>query len=236
MISSIPKWVTNLVSSSMLPNVKVLDVSAISPQIKRIRFQGNISKWHFVIGYACVIRVSETEFRNYTIAHYNMQNETFDIIFHIHGNGVGSRYIDNLKIGDEIFIGPPRGKKLYNKSGKQQLFFGDETSFGVASALLPLLKDNNQLFQFYFELDHANRNVPEQLGLENFTVFPKDNFFRNEKLIENLPVFQTKEWGAAYYILVGNAKSVQSFRKALKKLAKVNVYSQGYWLEGKKGL
>lgn len=236
MISSIPKWVSNLFGSTMQPNVKVLEIACISPQIKKIRFQGNISKWNFEIGYASVIRVSETEFRNYTVANYNRAEGTFEIIFHIHGNGVGSRYIDHLKIGDEVFISPPRGKKLYNKNGKQQCFFGDETSLGVASSLLPLLKGNNQRFQFYFELDETNKNVPQLLGLENYTVFPKNNSFQNENFLANLPLFQTNEWATANYMLVGNVKSVQAFRKTLRNLTRGTTHSQGYWLEGKKGL
>lgn len=84
MISSIPKWVSNLFGNTMRPNVKVLETSYISPQIKRIRFQGDISKWSFQIGYASVVRVSETEFRNYTIANHNKEKGVFEIIFHIH--------------------------------------------------------------------------------------------------------------------------------------------------------
>lgn len=236
MISSIPKWVSNLFGNAMRPNVKVIETIYISPQIKKIRFQGEISKWSFQIGYASVVRVSETEFRNYTVAYHDKEKGIFDIIFHIHGNGIGSKYINALNLNDELFISPPRGKKLYNKDVKQQLFFGDETSLGVAFALLPFLKRNNHQFQFYFELDEVSKNIPELLGLENYTVFPKNNLFRNENWISNLPLFKTDEWNTTNFALVGNVKSVQTFRKVLKDKIQGNIYSQGYWLEGKKGL
>jgi len=235
MISSIPKWVSSLFGNTMRPNVKVIETSYISPQIKKIRFQGDISKWSFRIGYANVVRVSETEFRNYTVADHDKEKGIFEIIFHIHGNGIGSKYIDALQTNDELFISPPRGKKMYDKNVKQQFFFGDETSLGVALALLPLLKKNNHQFQFYFELDEKNKSVPELLGLENYNTFPKNNS-RNEKWISNLPLFQTDEWNTANFALVGNVKSVQTFRKVLKDKKQGNIYSQGYWLEGKKGL
>ncbi len=236
MISSIPKWVSNLFGSSLRPNVKVMETQYISPQIKRIRFQGDISKWSFTIGFASVVRVSETEFRNYSIACYDKENGLFDIVFHIHGKETGSQFVNNLKTGDELFISPPRGKKLYHPNRKQQFFFGDETSLGVAYALLPLLKKNNHQFQFYFELDEVNATIPKLLELENYTVFPKNSSFRNEKWISNLPLFKTNEWAAANFALVGNVKSVQTFRKVLKDKTRGNIYSQGYWLEGKKGL
>ncbi len=236
MISSIPKWVSNLFGSTMRPNVKVVETHYICPHIKRIRFQGDISKWSFKIGYASVVRVSETAFRNYTIAYYDKATGLFDILFHIHGNEIGSQFIDNLKTHDELFISRPRGKKLYDSSIKQQFFFGDETSFGVAYALLPLLKKNNHHFQFYFELDEMNAIIPKLLKLENYTVFPKNSSFRDEKWISNLPLFNTDEWNTANFALVGNAKSVQIFRKVLKDKTQGSIYSQGYWLEGKKGL
>lgn len=236
MISTIPKWMIGLFGNKLSPNVKVVETAFLSLQVKKIRFQGDLSEWDFSIGYASVIRVSETEFRNYTVAYHDKESGVFDIIFHIHGNGVGSKFIDSLQVSDELFISPPRGKKLYEQNEKQQFLFGDETSLGVACALLPLLKKNNHQFQFYFELDETNKSVPELLELENYTVFPKNNSFRNEKWIAALPLFQTHEWNTANFALVGNVKSVQTFRKVLKDKKRGNIYSQGYWLEGKKGL
>ncbi|RZJ68922.1 MAG: siderophore-interacting protein, partial [Flavobacterium sp.] len=43
-------------------------------------------------------------------------------------------------------------------------------------------------------------------------------------------------WNTTNFALVGNVKSVQTFRKVLKDKMQGNIYSQGYWLEGKKGL
>jgi len=234
MISSIPKWVSHLFGNTMLPNVKVLEVHNISLKIKKIRFRGDLSKWDFHTGYASVIRVSETEFRNYTVAYHDRVKGFFDIIFHIHGNAIGSRFIDDLKPGDELFVSAPRGKKMYESDGVKQFIFGDETSLGLACAFIPVL--NQHQFQFYFELDAANKNVPLLLGLENFTVFPKNGSFQNENWINDLPVFKTAGWQDANFVLTGNAKSVQNFKKVLKKWDAGKIATQGYWLEGKKGL
>jgi NADPH-dependent ferric siderophore reductase len=236
MISSIPKWIGDLFGNAMRSNVKILETNYIKPQVKKIRFQGDIAKWSFQIGYASVVRVSETEFRNYTVAYHDTKSGIFDIVFHIHGNGVGSDFANNLNVGYEIFISPPRGKKLYDPSVNKQFVFGDETSLGIACSLLPLLKQNQHHFQFYFELDEENKNVPELLEIENCTIFPKNGLFKNENQINDLPVFQIAEWQTANYILTGNVKSVQTFRKVLKSKTKGGINSQGYWLEGKKGL
>jgi NADPH-dependent ferric siderophore reductase len=219
----------------MQPNVKILETNYISSHIKKIRFQGDITKWNFHVGQASVIRVSETEFRNYTVAYHDTEG-IFDIVFHIHGNGVGSKYINDLKAGDEIFISPPRGYKYYDKSVEKYFILGDETSLGLTCSFLSILKQNMHQFQCYFELDEENKNVPALLGLENCMVFSKNDTFKNETNINDLPVFQTAEWQTANFILTGNVQSIQTFRSVLKRRTTGKITTQGYWLEGKKGL
>ncbi|MCE7057960.1 FAD-binding oxidoreductase [Algoriphagus sp. AGSA1] len=236
MISSIPKWVGNLFEGALRPNMKVIETSYIRRRIKLVRFQGDIAKMDFQIGYANVIRVSETELRNYTVALCDTKNGILDFLFHIHGNGVGSEYIDTLEVNDEVYISPPRGKRLFSPEIKQQLFFGDETSIGIACSALPVLKKNKHQYHFFFELGDENRDVPQLLEIDNVTVFSKKETFRNELWVRDLSIFQTPDWKQASFVLTGNVKSVQTFRKVLKDKTIGKIRAQGYWLEGKKGL
>lgn len=238
MISKLPKWLADLTekSDSFMPSMKILETTYISSNIKKIRFQGDLSRMNFEIGFANVIRVNDTEFRNYTSAYHNKDEGIIEIIFYINGNGAGSKLISNLTTGDELRISIPRGKNFYNPRLKQQFIFGDETSLGMACSIQPLLKENDHQYQFYFELDKENSNIPNLLGLDNSTVFIKNNAFRNEEWLENLPIFNNIHWNEASFILTGNVKSVQTFRKVLKNRTNGKIYSQGYWLEGKKGL
>ncbi len=236
MISRMPKWIGDWLESAAGPRVTVLETAYLKPAIKKIRFQGNISKMDFIIGGASVIRVSETEYRNYTIAWHDIDKGILEIIFHVHGNGVGCRYLNALKTGDELFISSPRGRAAYDPKAKQHFLFGDETSLGLACSLLPVLKQNGHQFQCYFELDEENKNIPELLDFENCTIFPKNGSFNNEKWINDLPVLKKTDWQAANFVLTGNVKSVQSFRKVLKSRTSGKIFAQGYWLEGKKGL
>lgn len=238
MISKLPKWAADLTerSASIMLEMQILETTDISPDIKKIRFQGDLSRMNFQIGYANLIRVNNTEFRNYTTAYHDTEKGILDIIFHIHGNGVGSRYINTLATGDELCISLPRGKNFYDPGIKQQFLFGDETSLGIACALQPILKKNKHPYQFYFELDEENRNVPELLGLKNCMIFLKNSSFRDKKWIRNLPVFHTSYWSEANFMLTGNAKSVQVFRKVIKEKTSGKIFAQGYWLKGKKGL
>lgn len=236
MISKMPKWIGDWLESAVGPRLTVLAAVYLTPTIKQIRFKGDISKMTFLIGGASVIRVSDTEYRNYTISGYDIDKGILEIIFHLHGNGVGSFYTDALKPGDQLHVSSARGRAVYDPKVKQYLIFGDETSLGLACSLLALLRKNEHDFHFYFELDQQNEYAPKLLNFNNYTVFPKNGFFKDEKLIKELPLFQSVGWQAANFVLTGNARSVQMLRNALKKGATGKVFAQGYWLEGKKGL
>lgn len=236
----VSKWLADAVENLMASKMPLMTVTAtdyINPYIKSIRFEGNLSGLNFQLGYAIGLRVSDTEMRNYTASFSDTEEGILKITTHLHGTAPGSLFMDNLEIGNQIRITIPRGKKMYDECVERQLIFGDETSLGLACAFQPVLQQNNHQFQFYFELDKENENIPQLMGLENYTVFPKYRTFRTEHLIDDLPILQTSEWQTANFILTGNANSIQTFRKALKRY-KISgkIYSQAYWAEGKSGL
>ncbi|MBL1281238.1 MAG: oxidoreductase [Fluviicola sp.] len=233
-----PKWALDIAERLMpkLPLMVVSDTEFLSPSVKRIRFKGDFNKLNFQVGSYMDFRVSDTEIRKYTVSYVDTKKGVLEFIAHLHGEASGSQFISHLQVGDKIKINQPRAYKYYIESIKNQVIFGDETSLGLACSFLPLLKQNSHQFQFYFELDEANKNLPKLLNLENYTVFPKNESFRNEKWISNLPVFQESEWQEANFVLTGNVKSTQAFRRVLKNKTKSRVFLHGYWLEGKKGL
>jgi len=237
---SAPKWVFDIIErlfTSKLPLMEVVDIAFLSPEVKKIRFKTDFSGLTFKTGDYMDFRVSDTDVRRYTISYVDIENGMLEFIVHLHGKAIGSQYMGNLKIGDKININQPRGHKCYDESAGKYVIFGDETSLAIACSLFTVLKQNQHSFQFYFELDEANKNVPRLLGLENCTVFSKNKLFRNEEWIKDLPLFKTEEWKTANFVLTGNVKSVQIFKKVLKNSGVTGkIFSQGYWLEGKRGL
>jgi len=236
---SIPKWINdafeNLLSSKF-PLVEVTNTEYFSPSVKKICLKGDFKKLDFQIGYYIEFRVNDTEYRRYMISHGDSENGFMEIIAHLHGEAPAVKFLHKLMKGSKAIVIPPRGNKWYNESVVKQLIFGDETSLSLACSFLPVLKKNKHQFQFYFELDEENKEVPELLGLENYTIYPKNGSFRNEKWVGDLPIFKTADWQNANFVLTGNVKSVQTFRKVLKNTATGKIFSKGFWLEGKNGL
>ena len=234
-----PKWVLDVVEKIFipkLPQMKVAETELLSPTVKRIRFNGDFKSLIFKPGSYMDIRVSDTEVRRYSAAFSDTKNGIMDFIVHLHGAHPGSEFMKRLNVGDKINTSIIKPHKCYTETAKKYVVFGDETSLALACSVFSVFKENKDEFQFYFELDEENKNVPELLKLENYTVFPKDGSFSNEKWVQNLPVIQKEEWKEANFILTGNAKSVQTFRKAVKSNTSAKIVAHGYWLEGKNGL
>lgn len=235
-----PKWFNDTVEtllSSKMPMVRVTETEYLSAFIKRIRLQGDLKGWNVQPGYATAVRISDTEYRNYTPAFTDVEKGIVDLIVHLHSDAPGSRYMNNLFAGDELKLLMPRGKKVYSEDVKQYFFFGDETTLALACALNEKLKKNSRLLQFYFELDAENKNIPGILGLDNYSVFSKNKTFADVELVKELPLAQTPYWKNASYIVAGNATSVQTVRRALKQLAvSGSIIAQAYWAAGKIGL
>jgi NADPH-dependent ferric siderophore reductase len=236
---SAPKWLFDFIDRYLLADRSLMVVSAtkmLSPSVKQISFKGDFKKLAFKVGYYMDFRVADTEVRRYTISHIDLKNGTIDFVAHIHGDAPGSQLMNRFKPGDIFTINTPRGNKYYDEAVEKYVIFGDETSLALACSFLPILLKNKHTFQFYFELADENKDVPALLNLKNYTVFPKNELFRDETSLSNLPIFQTNDWQHATFVLTGNATSVQTFRKVIKKNTSAKVITHGYWLEGKRGL
>jgi len=236
-----PKWINDAVEKmvpSMMRTVKVENTVYLNPAIKRVCLKGNFSGLSFDPGYTISFRVNATDSRHYTVSYTNPSEGIIEFIAHIHGDAVGANYIAGLEPGnEEIKLTVLGSDRHYNPYVQKQLVFGDETSLGLMSGFLPLLKKNNHQFKFFVELDDDNRNIPSILGLENCTGFSKHDVFRDREKISELSIFKNEDWSGANVILTGNVTSIQNFKKVLKaNNHRGKIYVKGYWLEGKKGL
>jgi len=234
------KWIGDFmetVMDSKMPKFEVVNIISISTNLKKLTFRGDLTGGDFQPGCAVIIRVNDTDYRNYTPCNVDVQKGIFDILFYLHGNAPGTNFVEKLRLGDEIRISSPRGHRYYDPSVKKFVMFGDETSLGLAISLQQLMKMNKKDYQFYFELDTANLNLPELLSLEHATILHKRNKVDITHWLDQFPKNHDSGWIAANFILTGNVTSIQILRKHLKNEGITGKLStQGYWLEGKRGL
>lgn len=219
--------------------VNVSATTMLSENIKLIRFKGHFPQVKFKTGQAIIIRIDDTNYRNYTPSKWNSEEGWFEVIFHIHKNGPGSYFVENLRPGDQLTVGMPRGFDFFKREEKYQFFFGDETCMSVFKSFQYEINARENNYLGIMELDPVAMEVPNHLGLLVDTV-PK-SLHKAEFAIDILHKLDSSIWELwkdGYFYLMGNAKSIQAFRKALKEkgVSNKNIYTQPYWAEGKIGL
>lgn len=222
----------NLLASKFL-EVQVTAVSYPAPGVKKVRFEAPCSRMDFYIGYAVAFRVSALDFRNYTPV--MVDDDAFEIVFHLHGKGPGSLFAGGLQTGDSLKMLMPRGKKMY-RSAAAHYVFGDETSLGLTLAIVQEAKARQQAFTGLLELEDGNREAPEQLQLP-LAVIPKDSHHKMAAVLDAHFAAGAVPAAGMYY-LTGNARSIQVFRGLLKErgVGSSQILTQPYWAEGKRGL
>ena len=236
---SAPKWLFDTLEflTPKLPLIEVVETVFLSKSVKKICFKGDLKDIQFAIGSFIDFRVNDTEARRYSVSYSDTEKGLFEFIIYLNGKGCGSSFMANVKVGDKIVMYKPRGiSRYYNKIARSFVIFGDETSLALAISFLPVLKENKQQFLFIFELDEENKDVPKLLGLENCLIFPKNFLSNKQEWVGKLPVIDTPDWQEAKFVLTGNTKSAQLFRKIIKENTNGTVYLHGYWMAGKKGL
>lgn len=181
-----------LTFSSKICTVGVSSILTISPSVKTITFKGTFPNVKFRIGQAIIIRVDDTNYRNYTPSKWDSKSGTFEVIFHIHGNGPGSHFINNLKPGDQITVGMPRGFNIYKQEVKYQFFFGDETCMSVFKSLKDEINSDGNNYLGVLELDTVSMEVPNTIGLMMDTVPKSGN--KAEFAIEKMNKLDDKIW------------------------------------------
>jgi len=225
--------------SGQLRKVTVSEVIYLNPYLKKITFKGDLKNITFKTGQAIFLRVDATNFRNYTPSSWNSDTGTCEVIFHLHGNGPGSTYVAGLKINDELNIGLPRGFDFYKKDYKYHFFFGDETSLGFFKSLKHVIEANGQNYTGVLELNPVSIHSQLDFGC-TLDVVPTSEQKAQHALVflGSLHESVWQLWKNGMFYLMGNAASIQNFRKALKVkgVSSRNIITQPYWMEGKIGL
>jgi NADPH-dependent ferric siderophore reductase len=229
--------VEGLLKSHFRP-VVATQIEDYSSSLRKVRLLGDFKGLVAEPGYAVGFRVNERAFRNYTPFLFDEEQGFCDILFHLHGNGPGSKFVSEMKEGDPMRILVPRGRTIYRKHLSHHVVIGDETALGLALSLRAEAAKQQHSCVTIFEVDDSS--VMAELQLYGH-VLPKDGLNKAGQIRQR--IFQQQEDNGisladtGFYI-AGSADTMRLVRSELKHLnipAK-NVFSQAYWAEGKTGL
>ncbi|MCB9797145.1 MAG: siderophore-interacting protein [Alphaproteobacteria bacterium] len=117
--------------------VQVVQAEWLSPRIRRVRVAGpSLPDLDWTPGDKVKLHVGEGEMRSYTPARLDRARGELDLIFHVHGGGLASRWAAAAEPGVEsFFFGPAASVSAAAAPHRRALLLGDETTLGLFQAL-----------------------------------------------------------------------------------------------------
>ncbi|MGC4232647.1 MAG: siderophore-interacting protein [Niabella sp.] len=238
------KWLgdtMDAVFKNMYHPVQVTNTLNLSNGLKKVRFEGDLSKTKFTAGNVVEFRVTPTDYRHYTPSYFNSEKGICEIIFYLHNKGVGSDWANQLQTGDKVKLLGPGGKISYQHSFNSHLVFGDETSLGLMVCMREEARKNKHHFFTIAETAPAHtkwiddffpgyaRTVESSFSSP---ASPAIQYLEDEGFAISINIKHT------CFYLTGRAKSIQAMRAWLlsKNVSMKQIKTEPYWAEGKKGL
>ena len=158
-MSSIKKIFSKLFSSFSLQDTKVVANERLSPHFQFLTIKGNALKnSDWVPGHKIKVALSGDEKRSYTPSSWDRENGVMQTLVYMHGKGPGALWARDVKPKSKVKISSPGSPLPIEPHIKSVLFFGDETTFGLAHALK---KYSQTHYQFFFE----STDTQESLGV-----------------------------------------------------------------------
>ena len=217
------------VKKRKLNTATVQEVEALSPRVRRIRLSGpKMVGMSWTPGDKVKVEANG-KLTSYTPGRISDTEGWMDIIFHLHGNGRASQWAEAVEVGAQVkYLGPVKSVKPAKGTPDWALFIGDETTIGLAAALLEALPDTVHTFG---AIEVAEEDVPSVAG---FSV-PLDAVTRDglhgDALVswletQNLPTGKGMIW------LSGEALSVRALKRKLTTRIDpdlVTLKTKAYW-------
>lgn len=155
-------------------SVQVSNVQKLSPNIVQIRLEGpNLQKIQLNAGDKIKLHIGQGWMRSYTPSRFDLQQGWMEIVIHVHGNGAASDWAAALQGGEETaFLGPASSMKHFAEPVQRYLFWGDETTLGLAQALYESLPEGTD-FTAYIELKEEDCVALETFDYPYVAVYEK---------------------------------------------------------------
>lgn len=232
-----PKWMANAMESvlkSLYFECRVEKITYWNTELLQIEFKTLEKIPAYKFGDAVSIRVSDTQFRNYTPVVVIEKANVFYILFHLHPGTLGNDYIENLKAGDILKMVIPRGRCRVNELADSHVVVTDETGLGFAFSLLEKQRSTADKCFVISETSAVNTAIIADCFKPSINT-------KKGQIEQALQLFfddYYREDSQTQFYLIGNAKTIQQSLSFLKQrgIRSPFIYSQPFWALGKIGL
>jgi NADPH-dependent ferric siderophore reductase len=228
----------------LMTHVATVDaVHALSPRFRLVALRGEaFRRQPHVPGDKIQLRVGGMAFRTFTPFRLGGAEDSASLLGYVHGDAPAARWLGSVAPGDRCHVLGPRRSMNLAAIDRSTVFFGDETSLGLALALCgtPL---GGLDTHFMFEVDDADeaRAVLSAMGhgmLQHAWLVQRRP--GDAHLAEMAGALARYAGADSYrqYVLSGRSQSIQRLQRSLKAAgAKPSqMLVKAYWAPGKTAL
>jgi ferric-chelate reductase (NADPH) len=176
--------------------------------------------------------------RTYTPIDWDAEAGRMRVLIHLHADGPGTQWARALGKGDACLVFGPRKSLDLTRLSAGAVLFGDETSFGLAAALLGAVRPSSAHLFFEVASPVAAEPALTKFGLNGAHLCVREVNDTHLAALEEPLLAALQAEPTANIVLSGKASSIQHMSKLLKrfKVASGRCQVRAYWATGKTGL
>lgn len=218
---------------------QVLQIEDVGPTFRIITVGGEgLCKANWTPGDKVQLQLGGWVQRTYTPIDWDAEAGRMTILTYVHGNGPGADWARSLRKDDACVIFGPRKSIDLTRLRTSAFLFGDETSFGLAAALLGALRPAST--RLFFEVSSLAQAQPAltHVGLSHTHLHVRRADDTHLVALEEDLLAQLQAEPTSNIVLSGKASSIQRISKLFKRsgIASSRVQTRAYWATGKTGL
>lgn len=207
---------------------RVISNDQLGPHFNLLTIKGSdLKKAQWIPGQKVKLSIDNGDTRSYTPLSWDTDEGVIKTLIYMHGNGPGALWAQQVKPQEYVEVHGPKSSLKLEGHVNNILFFGDETTFGLAHALKKY--KTNLKIEFFFEATYLGESaaVLKTLELDNSTLNSTAEIVELSELIYN----KYLEKNGPLIVLSGKQQSIVTIRKDLlaKGIPAAHIYKKVYW-------
>lgn len=226
-MSTVKKILVKILGPIILSKSKVVANEQLSPHFHLLTIQGKKLKKEWIPGQKIQVQLKNDQMRSYTPCSWDSKAGVMQTLVYMHGKGPGALWARDVKPQNKVVILGPKKSLTLETETKTVLFFGDETTFGLAHAIKKNYPET--IFHFYMEANDTNESsaILKKFDLEDALLVSLDQL----DLISQEMTKIFKDDGFTRIVLSGKQQSIVALRNKLysQNIPAAAIGTKVYW-------
>jgi ferric-chelate reductase (NADPH) len=232
--------IESVVQKLLARQARVDFVESLNQKFRLITLQGeSLKDVDWTPGNKVQIMLGGWVQRTYTPIDWDRADGRTRFLAYLHAEGPGTHWARSVQVGDSCTIFGPRRSINLEAVRRPAVFCGDETTFGLASAMRACVPDEAGI-EYLFELSTPSESldVLELLGLSNASHCNRRDNDAHMPELEARMLELLNSHNPTQFVLSGRSVAIQRLQKLLRQkgYATSQFHTLAYWAPGKKGL